>query len=566
LLTRLVISNLATIASLAIDFQHGFTVLTGETGAGKSILIDALRFALGGRAAGDQVRSGARQTLVEAAFDVSGLPQVAQHLAELEIPCDGALTVRRVLQESGRSRALANDCAITQARLEELGRYLVSIHGQHDNQMLLDGATHVDFLDAYGGLLPLREEVGAAHGAYVRLLRERKALREQAAQREQRRGELQQAVEELRAANLAPDEEARLRDDHARLTHADQLAALMNGACEALSDGDDPIAGRLAELGQHLAQAAAIDGRLRPHAEQLEPVRIHLEELYQALRAYAAGLEADPERLEGVNARLALLEKLGRKYGGDVTAALRTLEQAERELAALETADESLASIDAEVQELAGKLHSQSVRLTSRRKEAAARLDQAITAQLRELGMERAVFETRIAALAPAAGGAPSYSQSGMDTVEFLLSTNAGQAVRPLSRIASGGELSRTMLALKSVLAQADPTGTLIFDEVDAGISGRMAEIVGRKLQTLGATHQVLCVTHLPQIAALGDRHVLVRKHTARGQTYTQAELLAEQDKVREVARLLSGVEVTSRSLASAEEMVSRGRAPGAGS
>ncbi|HKI98946.1 MAG TPA: DNA repair protein RecN [bacterium] len=566
MLTRLVISNLATIASLAIDFESGFTVLTGETGAGKSILIDALRFALGGRAAADQVRTGARQTLVEAVFDVSAQPDVTARLEELGIPCSGELTVRRLLQESGRSRALANDCAITQARLEELGRYLVNIHGQHDNQMLLDDATHIDFLDAYGGLLALRAQTAEAHGAYLRLLRERKSLREQAGEREHRRDELALAVEELRAANPAADEETTLREEHARLTHADQLAALMGAACDALSDGELPISARLGEVAQQVQQAASIDARLRPQAEQVGPLLIQLDELYQGLRAYGAGLDADPQRLEIVNARLAELEKLGRRYGGDLASALRFLTEAETELAGLDTAEESLSRLDAEVQEMAGKLHSLSTKLTAYRKEAAARLDEAITTQLRELGMERAVFETRIAPLPPAGNGAPTYSQTGMDSVEFLLSTNAGQAVRPLSRIASGGELSRTMLALKTVLTQADPTGTLIFDEVDAGVSGRVAEIVGRKLRALGATHQVLCVTHLPQIAALGNRHVRVSKHAEAGQTFTRAEPLDEREQVQEVARLLSGIEVTSRSLASAEEMVTRGRQAGVGS
>ena len=566
MLTRLVISNLATIASLAIDFERGFTVLTGETGAGKSILIDALRFALGGRAAGDQVRTGARQTLVEAVFDLSTLPDVAARLAELEIPCEGELTVRRVLQESGRSRALANDCAITQANLEALGRYLVSIHGQHDNQMLLDGATHIDFLDAYGGLLPLRAQVADAHSTYSRLLRERKTLREQAAERDRRRDELTQAVQKLRAANLAPQEEQELREEHARLTHADQLAELMTAMCDALSDSDGAISSRLNEVSQHLHQAAAIDPQLRNHVEQLGPVQIYLDELYQGLRAYATGLEADPQRLEFVNTRLAELEKLGRQYGGSIAAAIDFLERAQQELDGLESEEESLSRLDAQVQAMAGNLHSLSTKLTAQRKEAAARLDAAITAQLHELGMERAVFETRVSPLPAAGNKAPSYSQTGMDTVDFLLSTNAGQAVRPLSRIASGGELSRTMLALKTVLAQADPTGTLIFDEVDAGISGRMAEIVGRKLRSLGGTHQVLCVTHLPQIAALGNRHVLVSKNAEGGQTYTHAEPLDEKKQVQEVARLLSGIEVTSRSLASAEEMVNRGREAGAGS
>lgn len=565
MLTRLVISNLATIASLELDLERGFTVLTGETGAGKSILIDALRFALGARGAGDQVRTGARQTLVEAVFDVSALPEVTERLTALDIPCEGELTLRRLLAESGRSRALANDCTITQARLEELGRYLVNIHGQHDNQMLLDAATHIDFLDAFAGLLPLRAEVGAVHGEYSRILRERKTLREQAGNREARREELAAAVAELRAADLSAAEEETLREEHARLAHADQLAALTAAACDALSEAEVNLLARLGEVSQHLEQAAAIDPRLGAQAEPLGPLRIQLEELYQHLRAYGTGLEADPQRLEAVNTRLAELEKIKRRHGGDIPAALEALAAAERELATLEDLEGELARMDEAIQDMAGNLHSLSAKLSAQRKAAAARLDEAITAELRELGMERAVFETRIAPL-QSGGAKPGYSHSGMDTVEFLLSTNAGQAVRPLSRIASGGELSRTMLALKTVLAQADPTGTLIFDEVDAGISGRMAEIVGHKLRGLGTTHQVLCVTHLPQIAALGDRHVLVSKDTQAGQTFTRAEHLAEREKVAEVARLLSGVEVTSRSLASAEEMVNRGRQAGVSS
>jgi DNA repair protein RecN (Recombination protein N) len=298
--------------------------------------------------------------------------------------------------------------------------------------------------------------------------------------------------------------------------------------------------------------------------EQMAPLAIQLEDLYRSLRAHAAGLEADPLRLEGINTRLAELEKIKRRYGPEVETALARLAEGEEEWSALENVEENLGALESRLAEVAAQLHAFSVKLSRKRGEAAARFDQAIAIQLGELGMERAGFETRIAPLAAPAGKTPSYAATGMDTVEFLLSTNPGQALRPLSRIASGGELSRTMLALKTILAKADPTITLIFDEVDAGISGRMAEIVGRKLRTLGETHQVLCVTHLPQIAALGHQNVRVSKHAADGETFTRVEPLDEKAKVEEVARLLSGLRITSHSLASAEEMVNRGRTTGA--
>lgn len=563
MLTRLAISNLATIESLAIDFQAGFTVLTGETGAGKSILIDAIRFVLGEPGSTHQLRSGAKQILVEAAFDLSALPEVTARLNELDIPSAGELTLRRLLQENGRSRALANDCAITQARLEQIGQYLVNIHGQHDHQMLLNPASHTEFLDSFAGLLTLRDDVGAAHGDYTRPVRERKALREQASQRARRREELAMMLADLEAARLSPGEEESLRNEHTVLTHAEQLAGLLASVCESLYEGEAPIAGRLRETAQLLGQAAAIDPRLAVRSDQIEPLRYQLEDLYQALRTYAAGLEADPARLEAVNARLAELEKIKRKHGDDVSAVLERMRDAERELAELGEVEDNLEALDRRINEVAGQLHALSVRLSKRRIAAALRLDRQVMAQLAELGMKQAAFKTQIKPLQSPSVKAPSYSQAGVDAVEFLLSTSPGQVLRPLSQIASGGELSRIMLALKTVLARADPTKTLIFDEVDAGIGGNMAEIVGRKLRALGTTHQVLCVTHLPQIAALGSRHVLVTKIAENGQTYTHAEPLGEQEKVQEVARLLSGINISSHSLASAQEMVERSREAG---
>ena len=562
-LTRLTINNLATIESLTLELEGGFTVLTGETGAGKSILIEAIRFVLGEKTSPHHVRTGARRTMVEAIFDMSGLPEVRRLLAEMEIPGDGELTLRRMLSENGRSRAVANDCAITQTRLETLGGFLVNIHGQHDHQMLLDPATHLEFLDAFGGLVPLREKVAGAHGEYTKALTHRKTLREQQAEGERRREELTVMVAGLKAAGLSPEEDDALKRELALLANSEHLTRLLSEACEALDEGDAPILQRLGEVTRWIEEAAALDERLRPLTDQLVPMRFQLDDLHRSLRSHAATLEPDPNRLDAIHARLAELEKIKRVHGDDLSVALADLAAGERELATLESDEDALRALDAEIGKVAGKLHELSGKLSLQRHETGTRLNGLIISQLKALGMEHAVFETRLEPLRNADGKTPSYAPAGMDSGEFMLSTNPGQELRPLRRIASGGELSRTMLAMKSVLAKNDPTKTLIFDEVDAGISGKISQIVGQKLRSLGETHQVLCVTHQPQIAALGTRHVLVSKAVSKGQTYTRAETLEGREKVEEVARLLSGIDITTHSLASAEEMLSRGGTAG---
>ncbi len=560
MLTRLAISNLATIRSLAIEWQDGFTVLTGETGAGKSILIGALRLVLGAKASPDQVRGGETQTAVEATFDISLLPQVAQQLAEQGIPAGPELILRRTLQESGRSRAFANECTISQPRLEALGTYLVSIHGQHDNQLLLDTATHVDFLDGFAGLRPAREEVARLHAQHGSLVRQRQEALARLAQRERRRAELEQEITEIREAGVEPKEEAALRQELAMLSNAEQLGALLQSAVETLADGELPLLQQLGQMTQAVRQAAQLDPSLDSVGAQLPPLAYQLEDVHRSLSQYIARLEANPGRIEAIQARLAELEKLKRKYGGKIEAVQARLAASQQEWEALERLEESGGQLDAEVRQVAGRLHALAEELSRSRHRAAQDFDRRLMEQLGDLGMLKARFQTELSPLPQDAGAIPGIGPNGMESVEFLLSTNPGQAPRPLARIASGGELSRTMLALKTVLAAVDPTRTLIFDEVDAGISGATAEIVGRKLKALGATHQVLCITHLPQIAAQAAWHFRVTKDSDGAQTYTRVAALAREEQVREIARMLSGVEVTDRSLASAEELVSLAR------
>lgn len=559
MLTRLVISNLATIESLSIEFNEGFTVLTGEAGAGKSILIDAIQLVLGAKGAVHQVRSGAEQTIIEAEFDIKGIGDAKALLEELEIPENGALVLRRLLSVGGRNRAVANDCTISQARLEELGMLLVNVHGQHDNQQLLKTEKHVHYLDAFGGLELQRTEVTTCHREYTQAIRERRELREQAEQRRRHREELVNAVEELRLAGLKEGEEEELRQEHTLLAHAEQLARLTGSVCNGLYEGEDAVLTRISAMAPSLKEAAEIDQSLTPLYEQLDPIRFQLEDLYRNLNSYTSGLEANPARLEEVNTRLALLERIKRLYGGSVEAAIGRLASDEVELEGFDRGQRSEEELNGQVSQLAKRLHDLSGKLSALRSEAAARFDQLIEEQLKALGMGKAVFQTLIEPLRGDDGNT-LYSGSGMDKVEFRLSTNPGQNLRPFSRIASGGELSRTMLALKTILAKSDATPTLIFDEVDAGISGATAEMVGSKLRSLGEIHQVFCVTHLPQIAALGGSHVLVTKELHQHETFTRIASLSEKEKVAEVARLLSGIDVSDHSVASAEEMLTRGR------
>ena len=560
MLTRLSIANLATIESLTLELGPGFTVFTGETGAGKSILIDAIRLALGAKAAPALLRTGATHTIVEAEFDLKKLPAVRRRLDELGVPSTGGLVLRRVLQDNGRNRVLANDCLISVTNLNGLAEHLVDIHGQHDNQILLQTQSHVQFLDTFGNLLSLRGEVAALHGQYTGLARKRRELNEKAAARRKRREELIASITKIEAATITPGEDQAVHSELAVLNHVEQLIETAEAVRESMNEGEGAVLTRLGEIEQWLTRAAKLDPEITVMKEQVAPLRFQAEDLYRAVESYRAKLEPDPNRVETLNERLAVIEKIKRRYGPGIEDVLNFLETSREDLAKLEEADESLDSLGRELESVAGSLHRSVQQLSAQRRKAATRLDREILGQLNELGMDRAAFETSIQPIRSATGKTPAYTAMGGDDVEFLLSSNPGQAVRPLANIASGGELSRIMLALKSVLTKSDPTGTLIFDEVDQGISGGAAEVVGSKLRALGDSHQVLCVTHLPQIAALGDHHMLVTKEMDRQQTYTRAKPLDTESKVREVARLLSGIEVSGHSLRSAEEMVERGR------
>ena len=559
MLTRLNISNLATIQSLSANFSKGFSVLSGETGAGKSILLDALRFVLGRKTEPYQVRSGANLTLVEAEFDIAQIDSLKKRLRELQIPFENErIVVRRGMMENGRARAVINDCSVTMPNLAALGQQLVSIHGQHDNQRILKAETHLDFLDDSAGLGDLRQAVTNSHRQFVTLLRKRDALLEQEAQGEKERHWLEGVVTDLQEANLSTEENTSLREENQRLSNVELLGSLLAQAQDLLQESETSLLTQMGLLQRVLAQLSKINPAMTELEEHWQAVHIPLSELHHTVRSHGANLENNPARLEEINIRLTAIEKASAKYGG-VEAALQELHLAQAQLEGMRTYAEQRASLDGEVNQASTALQCLCEELSKKRRQASQRLDADILNQLLALGMERAQFSTRVTPLVRKSGehaGKPYRSPKGMDAVEFLLSANPGQALRSLSQIASGGELSRMMLAMKTILAQADPPHTLIFDEVDTGVSGRIAEIVGRKLKQLGQHHQVLCITHLPQIAALSHQHYQVTKHTQASQTYTAIQHLSAAQHVQEVARLLSGQHVSDNALAAAQDMV----------
>jgi len=555
MLRELTIRNVAVIDELTVSFVPGLNVLTGETGAGKSILIDALQLVLGARGSEELLRSGADEAAVEAAFDV-GPASRAMELVEGEgIPAEPGefLVLRRHLFRDGRSKAYANGRLTSAATLRALAECLVDIHGQQPAQPLLDPRRHRELLDAYAGAT---EDVRAYRDRYARwqaLRREREALLQADRERAQRQDLLAFQRREIEAARLTAGEEEALAAERAILSNHERLFAAVTQAYGALEESDDAVLERLAAAAARIREAAAIDPRLREVLEALETGAVHLREAARGLRDYRGRFEFDPQRLDAIEARLHEIGTLTRKYGGGIPEVLEHLARVTKDLDALECSEARLAELDQALAEIQREMAGLAERLSQVRRRAARKLQDAILAEIRELGMVRATFEVRVAS---AASGDAALGPHGMDEVEFLISPNPGETLKPLHKIASGGELSRVMLAIRVILAAADQTATLIFDEVDAGIGGSMAETVGRKLVAASRQHQVLCVTHLPQIASFADHHVVVSKRSLRDRTETTVQALGGADRAQEIARMLGGPSRSATPLQHANELL----------
>lgn len=568
MLLELRLTNVAVIDAARLTFARGMTALTGETGAGKSIVIDALGAVLGARVSSDIVRTGAREARVEALFDIHCHPQRVHLAAVLEemgitLSSDEPLALARDISAAGRSTARIADRTVTAATLARIGALLVDVHGQSDHLSLLRPAEQLEMLDRFAGVAAEREEMATAFAAW-RAARDRlDAYDSRARDDAQRLDLLTFQAEELRQAQLAAGEDVALERERAMLQHAERRAqgaaeidALLNGV-----DADGPsVVTALHVVGRTLDDMERLDPDLGTHATRLRDLLFELEDLAGDLREYAERSQPDPQRLEEVDDRLILLRRLLRKYGPTLDEALAHWEQVERELDERASSDLSIDAVrDAEHAARRTALAA-AARLSHRRRAAAATLATATVQAIAELNMGRAEFDVAFDATTNAdePQQLAALTPLGTDRITFMLAANAGADLRPLARVASGGETARIMLALQSILADADATPTLVFDEVDVGVGGRSGQVVGEKLWALTRTHQVVVISHLAQIAAFADQHLIMEKHDDGRLTTTTARLLDADDRVREIAAMLDGLPPTSASIANAQTLIDR--------
>ncbi|BCW95182.1 MAG: DNA repair protein RecN [Fimbriimonadales bacterium] len=549
MLHALHIENLAIIDRLEVAFEPGFNALTGETGAGKSILIDALNLALGERADASLIRTGADKLRVTAVFELPDDPELHALLNELGVaPEDGMLYLSREVQAGGRSLARINGQPVPISALKAVGDFLIDMHGQHEHQSLLNPSSHLDFLDRWLGepALTLRQQARLTVSALRQTERELQELIAREREREQMLDLYRFQVDEIRAADLQVGEDEQLETEARRLTHAEKLIALAGNAYDALM-GENSAYDQTAAASRSLTEIARIDPSAAAWGELLEGALAQIEETARNLRAYAESIEYDPARLEAVIERQELIKRLKRKYGDTIEAVLQYADEAASKLHTLETQTERRAVLETEQARLQAEAQTLSEQLSALRQEGAHRFAEAVQASLRALAMERAQFVVEVRPK-PLDG-------SGVDSVEFLFSANPGEPPRPLSKIASGGEMARVMLALKTALADAAPVPTLVFDEIDAGIGGRTAHAVGEQIAQLAQHFQILCITHLPQIASRARRHLLIEKHTDGAATRVCVQPLQGEARVQEIARMLAGAP-TETALQHARELL----------
>lgn len=562
MLVQLNITDFAIIESLSVNFLGGLNILSGETGAGKSILINAVNLILGGKASSDLIRTGAEKATVEALFQVPKDPELLKFFAEMDISFDGEVLIKRVVTNSGTSRVWINGSLATLQMVSKLAPDLISISGQNEHQLLLRPDNHLFILDDFAGLAEKRL---MTNGVYRECcdLRERIAkLKAHLKEQEEKRELIEFQVREIDEAGLVRGEDIELEAERKRLANAERLIDLAYKGYQTLYAEDESVLAALGSLMKDLEQLVSLDPDLEGYKKQLEDAHLQLEDLALGLRDFFSGLKVDPKRLEQIDDRFHLIKKLKRKYGQSIDDILSLREMLSREGDEIVTGKMELQGLEKRLGQREKDWLKMALELSEKRHNKGEIFEKKVEGELAKLGMAGTVFKIKFNPInleeisSEEEGPSPMISVDGIDSLEFMISPNVGEDLRPLAKIASGGELSRILLALKTIMAQSDSVETLIFDEIDAGIGGGIAAVVGEKLKTLSNYHQILCITHLPQIAAFGNTHFLVQKMVAEGRTKTVITLLEKENRVNEIARLLGGKKISEKTLSHAREML----------
>ena len=554
MLERLIIENIALIDKLDLELDEGFTVLTGETGAGKSIIIDGLNLVLGGRGSRELITYGEQKCRVEAVFDVSDKPKVIKKLEELGIDSDeGCLTITRELNVSGKSIARVNGVLLPLAGLKPITDMLVDVHGQHEHQSLLDDSNHLKVIDAYMSckILPILESVNAVYDEYSAVVAKLNAGFISEAERERRIDILKYQINEIESAGLSKNEEADIKEKLNILTNAERISRGLNTASAALS-GDGGAVGLLKDAVDELSGIASFSTQYDELFSRLNDIYYEIEDAAYSLRDLKLDADYDPKSIDELETRLDVIDGLKHKYGNDAEEILAFAQKAKAELEQLTGGAALREELERRKKELIIKYRENAERLTNIRKTSAQKLCSLAEEQLKALGMKKAGFGAEFSIIDD------EPHRDGSDSVSLLLSANEGEPMKPLSKIASGGELSRIMLALKTVITDADEIPTLIFDEVDTGISGTTANTVGLRMKKIAQKHQVLCVTHLPQIAAFADSHYFVSKHEKGGRTVTSVIRLSDEERPAELARIMGAEDDNGAAVSHAAELIKK--------
>jgi DNA repair protein RecN (Recombination protein N) len=563
MLRELHIKNFSIIDDVTVDFSEGFNVITGETGAGKSIIIDALSLALGERAAGEFIRSGEKEALIEAFFEIPSKqfsPESLQMFEDSGIDLEDGLILKRIITSQGKNRAYINGSMANVQTLADISKNIVDVHGQYEHQSLLSEDNQLDLLDAYGGLLDERRKFSEIHESLSLLKHQIRDLGQKEKDRAQRIDILKYQINEVETAALKTGEEEELKEELQFLGNAVRLAELANASYDSLYASDSSCLTTLSAVINSLREISSIDSRAQDALKAAEDALPLLEETGYFLRDYKDSLDFDPGRLDQIQERLELIKGLSRKYGNSIREILEFYDNAKIELEELQYSEEKQEAFKADLEDIKNNLTKRAQALSKKRKTVAKKVEKEVIRNLSDLSMPDTQFSIQITRVPgdDTSDGCKA-SQSGVDNIEFMISSNLGETLKPLAKVASGGELSRVMLALKSILAKGDNIPVLVFDEIDSGIGGKTAENVAKKLKKLSTGHQVICITHLPQIASYAGEHLKIGKRVKKDRTIVEIDKVEKEGRVSEIARMLSGDD-SEVSMKHAKELLKKGK------